>query len=296
MSFRRIVVFGGNGYVGSALVRELVQRGEEVIVGDLNDTRKIAGAEYQCVDIRDAARVKAIIPEGAIVANFAGIADLNLAKSMPFECLDINVIGNCNILKACVEKSASKFCLASSAYVYSMHGSFYRITKRTCEEYAVEFRRKYGLPFLILRYGSLYGGDSNEANGMYRLVMSALRHGRLCYDGHRNDSREFIHVADASCLTADLLLGTETNEAYLLTGTDRLTMEQLFAMISEILNQKISFEFKEMDDSDHYRMTQYNFVPINARRLTGNKHIDIGSGLIDLIDRIYVEEKFCSER
>ena len=286
-----IVLFGGAGYLGRALTAELLSRGCEVIVADLAADSLDPRAKFKKVDIRNYAEVLEAIPIGALVANFAGIADLNLAKNMPRECIEINVIGHFNILKACAERQVRKICYASSAYVYSLHGSFYRISKRTCEEYTVEFGKKHQLDYLIIRYGSIYGGASNSSNGMHRLVHQALTHGKLYYDGHPTDSREFIHVSDASEVTSDLLLGSETNSAYILTGTERFNMQELFSMIVEILHKKIDVEFGCKDDSDHYKMTQYNFVPIQAKRISKVLHVDLGNGLMNLINNLHISNE-----
>lgn len=284
-----IVLFGGNGYLGGALCHELLKRGCRVIVADLHENRAPPGADFVRADITSPEQVRNAIPEGAIVANFAGIADLNKAKHQPKECIEVNIFGHYNILKACVDKRAQKFLYASSAYVYSTHGSFYRISKRTCEEYTVEFGKKFDLPYLILRYGSLYGGASDESNGMHRIVRRALLEKRLSYDGSPTDSREFIHVSDASDITADLLQGEESNTAYLLTGTERYTMAELFALISEIMAEPVDIEFGQSQNSDHYKMTQYNFVPIQAKRISKPLHTDLGNGLMDLINNLFVK-------
>ncbi|WP_445678484.1 NAD-dependent epimerase/dehydratase family protein [Radicibacter daui] len=282
-----VVIFGGNGYLGRGLVMELLRRNHPVRVADLHDHGLPPDVPFTRVDIRDQQSVVDALSEGCRVVNFAGISDLNVAKKLPRECISVNVIGNLNLLEACVSKNVDKYIYASSAYVYSIHGSFYRISKRTSEEYIQEFNSTHGLDYVIVRYGSLYGGDSNDSNGMHRLITSALHEGRLRYDGNPTDSREFIHINDASEMTADLVLGEARNKAFLLTGAERMSMQQLFEMIREILNRPIELEFSGLDDSKHYRMTQYNFVPIEARKLSLPAHTDMGNGLIELINKIY---------
>jgi UDP-glucose 4-epimerase len=180
-----------------------------------------------------------------------------------------------------------KYGFASSAYVYSLHGSFYRISKRTCEEYIHEYSRRYGIPYVIFRYGSLYGGDSDASNGVHRMVTSALFDGVVRYRGGTSDSREYIHVKDASRISADLMLGDAVNQAFLLTGAERITIGQFFEMLSEILDKPLRFEGNNGASGDHYRMTQYNFAPIEAHKIHLLEHIDLGNGLLELIQRLY---------
>lgn len=284
-----VVLFGGAGYLGSALLDELLDRGTHVIVADLVSDDIDIRAEFVKTDITDPQDVSRAIPKGAIVANFAGIADLNVAKELPRECIEVNVMGHQNILQASLVQGVQKVCYASSAYVYSQHGSFYRISKRTCEEYSLEYSKKYDLPYVILRYGSLYGGRSNHSNGMHRLVHQAMKESKLHYDGHPTDSREFIHVRDASDIAADVLLGDNNNEAFLLTGLERYSMAELFELIAEILNRPIDISFGCKDNSGHYKMTQYNFVPIEARRLSKSLNMDLGNGVMNLINSLHIK-------
>jgi UDP-glucose 4-epimerase len=122
------------------------------------------------------------------------------------------------------------------------------------------------------------------------MVKKALNEKSLFYDGAPSDSREFIHVSDASEITADLLLGPEENAAFLLTGTERYTMQELFSLLEEIVNEKLDVEFTNSQSSDHYRMTQYNFVPIQAKRISKPIHTDLGNGLMDLVNSLFVEK------
>lgn len=288
MHDQRLIVLGGAGYLGGAVVHEAVQRGYDIVVYD-RQAGEVAGRQVHALDIRDAAAVRAAIEPDSIVINFAGIADLNAAKEMPREVLETNVLGNLNILEACRTEKPRKYCFASTAYVYSLHGSFYRISKRTCEEYIIEYKKRYGIDYVILRYGSLYGGKSNLTNGLHRIINTALTEGVLRYGGEPSDSREFIHVADASAISLDLALGEVRNEAFLLTGAERITMQQLFDIIQEILDRPLKVEFGDGGSGSHYRMTQYNFAPVEARKVFSNKHVDIGNGLLRLIERLHLE-------
>jgi UDP-glucose 4-epimerase len=283
------VVFGGAGYIGRCFVQELLRRGCKVSVCDLNGDKLPAGVEFHKVDIRDEAAVRKVITPGCCVVNFAGIASLNVALDKPREVIETNVLGNINILEACRAAEVVKYGFASSAYVYSLHGSFYRISKRTCEEYIIEYQRKYGLDFVILRYGSLYGGESDPSNGMHRIVDGAIKDNAVRYSGEATDSREFIHIDDASAIAADLILSDARNRAYLLTGAERITMLQLFDLLQEILARPLKMEYGSAASDSHYRMTQYNFAPIEAHKVFRTEHVDIGNGLLRLIERLHLQ-------
>jgi UDP-glucose 4-epimerase len=282
------VVFGGAGYIGRGFVAEILRRGCNVTVCDLAAERVPKGAAFRMVDIRDEKAVREVVQPNCCVVNFAGISSLNVALDKPREVIETNVVGNINILEACKAVGVEKYCFASSAYVYSLHGSFYRISKRTCEEYIIEYQRRYGLDFIILRYGSLFGGESDESNGMHRIVEGAIKKGEVRYSGEETDSREFIHIDDASAICADLILSEARNRAYLLTGSERITMRQLFELLQEILARPLKMQFGGAASDSHYRMTQYNFAPIEARKVFRTEHVDIGNGLLRLIERLHL--------
>ena len=64
---------------------------------------------------------------------------------------------------------------ASTIYVYSDLGSFYRVSKQACEKIIEEYQREFNISYTILRYGSLYGPRSNKTNGIYNMLFQALK-------------------------------------------------------------------------------------------------------------------------
>ena len=71
----------------------------------------------------------------AVVFNFAAIADLNKAVATPIGTARVNVLGNVLVLDACRRHSVRRFMYASTVYVYSREGGFYRCSKQAAEQY-----------------------------------------------------------------------------------------------------------------------------------------------------------------
>jgi UDP-glucose 4-epimerase len=94
-----------------------------------------------------------------------------------------------------VPRASKRFVFASTVYVYSESGSFYRASKQAAERFVEAYYERYGLPFSVLRYGSLYGRRADQRNGIYRLLKQALEQRTIAYEGSAEAMREYIHVS-----------------------------------------------------------------------------------------------------
>ena len=99
------------------------------------------------------------------------MSDIEDCKKNPIDSAKINIIGNLNIIKCCIDKKIKKYLYASSLYAFSDQGSFYKCTKLASEVYLKEFSKIYDINYMVLRYGSLYGEGSNEKNGINRILI-----------------------------------------------------------------------------------------------------------------------------
>src|SRR5690625_6572915 len=102
-------------------------------------------------------------------------------------------MGTVQLLNSAVRNNIERLVFASTVYVYSREGGFYRCSKQACENYIEEFRCMYGLNYTILRYGSLYGPRADESNGIYRLLKEALTKGTRSED-HTSELQSRGHL------------------------------------------------------------------------------------------------------
>ena len=195
------------------------------------------------------------------------------------------------ILEQCVKNNISRFVYASSAYAMSNKGSFYGISKLASEKIIEEYLKKYNLPFTILRYGSVYSEKFYDNNYIYNLVKSAVFEGKINHIGDGNELREYIHAADASKLSVDVIESEDFKNLHvILTGNERMKRSDLFNMINEILNYKLEINYKNEDYHNHYNFTPYSFEPSVSRKLSANPHIDMGQGLLECVRSVYKNE------
>ena len=147
------------------------------------------------------------------------------------------------------EAKIKRFIYASTIYVYSDKGGFYRCSKQAAESYVEEFQRKYGLDFTILRYGTLYGSRSDQRNSVYRYVYQALKDGNIDCFGTADTVREYINVKDAARLSVDILNQQYKNQYVIISGHHPITFGQLLQTINEMCNGKITINLSALKNS-----------------------------------------------
>ncbi len=289
---KKVVVFGGSGFLGSYVADELSRRDYVVTIADVIKSKYIKeNQKFKNVNISDMNNILEVIGDASLVYNFAAIADLEDAIHQPLEAMNINVMGNLNILEACKQiGSIERFIYASSAYALSDEGSFYGISKQTSEKLTQEYYKRYGLKYTVIRYGSLYGERPSHNNYIYNLLKDSIISGKLEYKGDGQDLREYIHAADAAKLSVDVIEDTQyENEHIILTGIEKLKRIELLTMISEIMKNKLKIEQVEDNNFGHYKITPYSFHPTVAKKLVANPYIDLGQGLLECIQEIHKE-------
>lgn len=283
----RICVIGGSGFLGSHVSDQLSAAGHEVRIYDLKSspwlqkTQKMYVGDLLSIDLLEEA-----IKGCDAVYNFAAIADLNDALDRPIETVKVNVLGNVQVLEICRRQDVKRFIYASTVYVYSRDGGFYRCSKQAAEHYVEEYQRVYGLDYTILRYGSLYGPRADHSNGLFRIVKKALEIGVLRYEGSPNTMRQYIHVEDAAQASVAALGEEFCNQSVVLSGQEPMRVLDLLEMLAEILGLQNAVEFIEGDQPGHYVRTPYSYQPKLGRKYVPPMHVDLGQGLLQLIEDV----------
>ena len=203
---KKAVVVGGSGFIGSHVADCLTSEGYKVTIYDKKKSQWLQKEQEMVVgEIGDRERLNDAIAGAKVVYNFAALADLNKALKNPVETINVNILGNLNVMDACFKHNIERFIYASTIYVHSKEGGFYRCSKQASEFYVEEYRRIFGLNYTILRYGSLYGSRADYSNGIYRIIKSAIEKNVIRYSGDINSMREYINVVDAAKSSIDIL-------------------------------------------------------------------------------------------
>ena len=289
---KKVVVVGGSGFIGSHVADHLSDEGYKVVLYDkIKSKWKRKDQEMIVGDVQDGEKLSQVIAGAEVVYNFAAISDLNKALDQPLKTLNINVLGNLNVMQAAHAQGVKRFFYASTIYVHSREGGFYRCSKQASEAYVEEYHKIYGLDYTILRYGSLYGPRADETNGLYRVVKSALDNGIVRYQGDVDSMREYIHVDDAARASVDALHDDFKNESIVLTGQEPMRVIDMLRMLVEILGLPTdSVEFVDGNYAGHYVRTPYSYQPKLGRKYIPPVHVDLGQGLLQVINEISQKE------
>jgi nucleoside-diphosphate-sugar epimerase len=232
MPLKTYLVTGGTGFIGSALVRRLVQEGHHVRVLDDNSrgaARKLgdaAGAvELLSGDVRDSRSVKDAIRGADCVCHLAYVNGTEYFYSKPELVLDIAVKGMINVLDACVEHGVHELVLASSSEVYQTPPTIptpenvplcvpdvlnprysYGGGKLISEVMVVNYGRKFFKRAVIFRPHNAYGPDMGQEHVIPQFIMrmaALIEESRGRSDvidfpiqGMGSETRAFVYISD----------------------------------------------------------------------------------------------------
>ncbi len=288
-----ILVFGGSGFIGFSLVKMLHEQGySSIYIGDIMPPKAPlpSGVSYLKCDITDENMVASLFKESSpkVVYNLAGFANLDSAIRFPRTTMELNVLGNINVLDESIKSGVELFVYASSAYAMNDKGSFYGISKLTSEKIVEEYYRQHNLNYSILRYGSIYAAVDFDNNYLFQLVKSAIETGSIIHKGDGEELREYVHVKDVSELSVKVMENKNLwNSSLMLTGNERMKRKELFQMIQEIIgNRKLEIQYLDNGYSHHYKFTPYSFQGTSAKKITANPHYDMGQGILECVQKV----------
>lgn len=285
------LVTGGAGFIGSALVRRLLERGDRVRVVDnfstglrRNLTEVLDRIELLEGELADLAVAQRSVAGAEFVLHQAALPSVPRSIEDPISSNHANVTATLNLLVAARDAGVKRFVFASSSSVYgdtevlpkveTMREnpiSPYALTKLTGEKYCVIFHRAYGLPTVCLRYFNIFGPrqnpDSPYSGVISRFVSAALegRRPTVCGDGEQSRDFTFVENAVQANLLACAAEGVAGQVFNVGTG-ERCTLNDVLQVLSGIAGKKLDAEYVAPRSGD----VRHSLADIErARRLLG---------------------------
>jgi nucleoside-diphosphate-sugar epimerase len=253
------LVTGGAGFIGSALVLELLRRGETVRVVDnfmTGHRRNLAQVMPQIqffeVDITDLEKLRRAVEGVDFVLHQAALPSVPRSVKDPLTCNWINVQGTLNVLVAARDARVKRLVYAASSSAYGESPTLpkhegmtpnplspYAVSKLAGEKYCKVFTEIYGLETVCLRYFNVFGPRQDPGSpysGVLSLFITALlRAQRPTIFGDGEQSRDFTYVDNA--VEANIRACTAPNASGKLMniGTgERHTLNETLALLGRI--------------------------------------------------------------
>lgn len=215
MNFKKILVTGGAGFIGSHLVEQLCNAGYEVIVLDnLFSGNKLIGMDkpqFTWVegDVRDKKIVSKAMRGCDSVIHLAAIVGVDEVIRHSVEMVETETIGTANIVEAALKNKVKKIVYASSSAVYhnlqadlnkeddeSNLVNTYAIAKGLNEKYLEAVAASERISINSLRFFNVYGTRQDKRMVIPRFFEQAMRHQAIQVFGSGQQTRDFTHVAD----------------------------------------------------------------------------------------------------
>lgn len=313
---RKVLVTGGAGFIGSHLVRALLEAGNFVRVLDNFSSGHIDNLpqdgevdkgrlEIFEADIRKNDQVIEAVDGVEIVFHQAAFVSVPQSMQDPQTCYDVNIQGTLNLLEAARRAGVKRVVIASSCAVYGDRGgtelsqlpipeiaplaplSPYAASKQVTEVYAGLFTRVYGLPIVTLRYFNVYGPrqspHSDYAAVIPLFIRQFLERKPVTVYGDGNQKRDFVYVGDV--VRANLLASVNANgsgEAFNICTRRETSLLDLLDELTGLLPGAPEPRFEAPRTGDIYRSQG---DPSYASRVLGfDAQVTLTQGLANTIE------------
>src|SRR5262252_883760 len=302
MKNEKVVVTGGAGFVGSNIVRKLIEGGAWVIVLDdfyTGDEKNLppAGRGLEIIkgSVTDFELVRDVIKHATVVIHEAA-RNIIVSTRNPREDYEVNIGGTLNVLLAGREVGVRRIVYSSSASVYGNPRylpineddatnmlSPYAVSKFAGENYCKAFYESYGLSTAVVRYSNVYGPGQRPDNpycGVVAKFFEAAMAGQAPrVHGDGDQTRDFTYIDDAVEATLMAAFSPKAEGQVYNVGTGReTTVNQLAHLIIEITGADLDVVRVDRRDIDNIRRRVVNIEKIR-RELRWSPSVTIEQGL-----------------
>jgi nucleoside-diphosphate-sugar epimerase len=303
----KVLVTGGAGFIGSNLVRELLERGEDVRVLDNFSTgnrRNIEGLEVEVVEgeLRSYERVHNAVRGVETVFHLGALGSVPRSVQDPLTSSAVNIEGTLNVLLAARDEGIRRVIFTSSSSIYGISNplplreamppdpiSPYGVAKLAAERYCVSFSRVYDLETVVLRYFNVFGPRQDPASqyaAVVPLFATAIAAGRpVTIFGDGEQSRDFTYVANVVAATADAGSAAQANGHIInVAAASPASVNTLALTIGAILGKDVEKDYAPERAGD----IRDSFADISeAKRLIGfEPRIGLEEGLRRTIESL----------
>jgi nucleoside-diphosphate-sugar epimerase len=284
----RYLVTGAAGFIGSAVCRQLLAAGHEVVgIDNLNSAydprlkrwrlEQLSAAErflFRPIDITDVTELDRLFirPSDsdspgprpfAAVLNLAARAGVRPSVEFPWTYFQTNVDGTLNLLELCRRHGIGKFVLASTSSLYGAHNpvpfaedadtnrplSPYAASKKGAEALAYVYHHLHSIDVSVLRYFTVYGPAGRPDMSIFRFVRQIASGEPLTVYGDGSQQRDFTYVDDIARGTV-AALAPLGYEVINLGGDRSVALNRVIEEIARLVGWPATVEHRPLHPAD----------------------------------------------
>ncbi len=255
-----ILVTGGAGFIGSAVIKKLVEKGEEVVCVDnyYNPQLKrdriekfLAGYVFKVyeVDINDFEALRRVFIKNKFdkICHLAAQAGVRYSLTNPFIYGKTNVLGTLNLLELAREFKVKDFIFASSSSVYGGNTkipfsetdvvdkpiSLYAATKKADELIIHTYHHLFGINCISLRYFTVYGPWGRPDMALFKFTKAILEDRPIDVYNFGKMERDFTYIDDVADGTVKAIDSGFEYEIFNLGNNKPITLEYFIKVIED---------------------------------------------------------------
>jgi nucleoside-diphosphate-sugar epimerase len=270
----KVLVTGGAGFIGSNLVRALLERGDDVRVLDNFSTgfrTNLDGLDIEIIegDLRSYERVHNAVRGVELVFHLGALGSVPRSVQDPLTSNAVNVEGTMNVLLAARDEGVRRVVYTSSSSVYGTSRELpvteelapdpispYGVAKLSAERYCVAFSRVYErFESVVVRYFNVFGprqSPNSQYAAVIPLFISAISDGRpVMIDGDGEQSRDFTYVDNVVDGTIRAGQADGANgRIFNIASSAPATVNQVASLIGTILGKDVTREHRPQRAGD----------------------------------------------
>lgn len=247
----KCLVTGGEGFIGSHVVSELVKMGFDVVVYDIACDESRNGsvrAKFVQDDIRNFERLSRTIADADYIFHLSGLLGTHELFDTPREAIDVNINGALNILLA--SRDTGRYQRIFFPTKPNEWNNIYSVTAQAVEKLGHSYRENLGLDVRALRLWNVYGPRQKllpVRKAVPLFVFQALENRPVEIFGDGTQWIELLYVGDVAKSIVDyMIFDGKVSETFELRTSVRITVEGLARQIIEMTGSQSPVEHFSM--------------------------------------------------
>lgn len=309
----KILVTGGAGFIGSNLVKALVEKGYKVKVldnllrGNKLDTEILRKIEFIQGDVRDYDTVLNASKNCEVIYHFAAILGVDIVADNPVETMEVETIGLQNTCKAALINGVDKILYASTSGIYG-HSAIeksvdeemlvdpktsYAMAKRYNEIYLSALYNEKGINSIALRFFNVYGYKQDNRMVIPRFFEQAINDKPLTVFGNGQQTRDFTFIEDTVEACIKLMEKVSGFEIFNISNENEWSILDLAKEVKQVTKSSSEISFIEAPKNRYdYEVERRVGTAKKLYKFTGMKPVtSLKIGLKNIYYQSYLKTK-----